>query len=106
MRVRRTGYNEAATRPRRDDFPNNSVGSLVKTDRGWVVAKAGVHIKAVADLLGHSSRGPRWMDGAECSDCEANHRCATYPEAVCHVELLAAVLRPSNCVSFGRADRI
>jgi hypothetical protein len=23
--------------PRRDEFPNNSVGDLVKTDRGWVV---------------------------------------------------------------------
>lgn len=33
-------FRESVTRmpqPRRDDFPNNFVGDLVRTDRGWVV---------------------------------------------------------------------
>ena len=38
---------------RRDDFPNNFVGDLVPTARSFCSTR--VHIKAVADLLGHSS---------------------------------------------------
>jgi hypothetical protein len=41
MRVFRSGYNEAAAGPRRGDFPDNFVGDLVKTTRGWVVARGG-----------------------------------------------------------------
>jgi hypothetical protein len=34
--VGRSGYNIAVVEPR-DEFPNNFVGDLVPTDRGWVV---------------------------------------------------------------------
>jgi hypothetical protein len=30
-------YNGPVAEPQRDDFPNNFVGDLVPTDRGWVV---------------------------------------------------------------------
>ena len=32
-----SGYNIAVAEPRRDEFPNNFVGDLVPTERGWVV---------------------------------------------------------------------
>jgi hypothetical protein len=36
MRVRRTGYNEAATMPRRDDFPNNTSDDIPRAAvEGW-----------------------------------------------------------------------
>jgi hypothetical protein len=31
------GYNVAVAEPRRDEFPNNYVGDLVHSERGWVV---------------------------------------------------------------------
>ncbi|MFZ3271869.1 MAG: tyrosine-type recombinase/integrase [Mycobacterium sp.] len=90
---------------------------------GWL--EAGVHIKAVADLLGHSSiaiTGDDYghttddiaraaVDGwSGCSDCEANRRCATYcatyPGEVSDVEIPSTTVRPTTCAFSGRADRI
>jgi hypothetical protein len=35
--VRAERYNGAVAERRRDEFPNNFAGDLVKTERGWVV---------------------------------------------------------------------
>jgi hypothetical protein len=39
---------------RRDDFPNNFVGDLVKTERGWTV------VPPTCCLAGHDYGDPGW----------------------------------------------
>ena len=76
-----------------------------------------MHIKAVADLLGHSSiaitgdvyghttddigasRGRRMERGARTvkQDSRCATYCATYPREVSDIELLPATFRPTTC---------
>lgn len=49
-----SGYNGAVTEQGRDDFPNNFVGDMVETERGWVV------VPPTCCPDGHAYSDPGW----------------------------------------------
>jgi hypothetical protein len=67
------GYNGAVAEPRRDDFPNNFVGDLVATDRGWVV------VPPTCCVNGHAYTDPGWKVAAVWCSCGDRHM-----EGRCH----------------------
>jgi hypothetical protein len=74
-------YNRAMT-ARRDDFPNNFVGDLVHTDRGWVVLcrrRAARSATTTATEAGRSARCGvpatigTWRGGVPAAQCFTRH---------------------------------
>jgi hypothetical protein len=53
--------------PLRDDFPNNFVGDLVKTDRGWVV------VRPTCCPVGHDYDERGWSANAVWCTCNPRH---------------------------------
>jgi hypothetical protein len=60
------GYN-TVTGPRRNDFPNNFVGDLVPTDRGWVV------VPPTICPDGHDYNDPGWSVSSVWCTCNGRH---------------------------------
>jgi hypothetical protein len=60
-------YNIAVANPRRDDFPNNYVGDLVRTDRGWVV------VPPTCCPDGHSYSEDGWSVSSVWCTCNGRH---------------------------------
>jgi hypothetical protein len=54
-------------KPRRDDFPNNYVGDLVETPRGWVV------VPPTACPDGHDSSDGGWSVSSVWCTCNGRH---------------------------------
>lgn len=52
---------------RRDDFPNNFVGDVVATGRGWVV------VPPTACPVGHDYGQPGWSVSSVWCSCNARH---------------------------------
>ena len=60
-------YNVAVAEPKRDDFPNNFVGALVPTERGWVV------VQPTCCPDGHDYSDPGWSVSAVWCTCNGRH---------------------------------
>jgi hypothetical protein len=61
-----SGYNVEVAEPR-DDFPNNYVGDLVPTERGWVV------VPPTCCPVGHVYTDPGWSVSSVWSTCNDSH---------------------------------
>jgi hypothetical protein len=71
--VGEAGYNCAVAGTRRDDFPNNFVGDLVKTERGWTV------VPPTCCPAGHDYGDGGWSVSSVWCTCNGRHmawRCA------------------------------
>jgi hypothetical protein len=71
--VRLLRYNDRVPEPRRDEFPNNFVGDLVATDRGWVV------VPTTCCPAGHDYGDEGWSVSSVWCICNGRHtawRCA------------------------------
>jgi hypothetical protein len=61
------GYNVAVAEPPRDEFPNNFVGDLVHTERGWVV------VPPMCCPAGHDYDEPGWSVSSVWCTCNGRH---------------------------------
>jgi hypothetical protein len=62
-----SGYNGPVAAPQRDDFPNNFVGDLVPTERGWTV------VPPTCCLAGHDYGDPGWSVSSVWCTCNGRH---------------------------------
>jgi hypothetical protein len=62
-----SGYNVAVADSRRDDFPNNFVGDLVPTDRGWIV------VPPTCCPDGHDYSDDGWSVSSVWCTCNGRH---------------------------------
>jgi hypothetical protein len=62
-----SGYNAAVAEPRRDDFPNNYIGDLMRGERGWVV------VPPTGCPEGHAYGEPGWSVSSVWWTCNARH---------------------------------
>jgi hypothetical protein len=63
------GYDGAVADRRRDDFPNNFVGDLVRTERGWVV------VPPTCCPAGHDYGDGGWSVWCTCNGRHMAWRC-------------------------------